>query len=131
MGPRHEPIVAEHLRPLGIRYDADVAAEVAEAASLLQAVRATAAWRLHQEGVDPDRSFPSSHDGRFFRGRARRKPSSSCSIRRGGPTSPATWRGTSSAAGSWTTTRAASPACSMSSSYPTTWSGHTGGALSA
>ena len=54
MGPRHEPIVSEHLRPLGIRYDADLAAEVAEASVLLQAVRATAAWRLHQEGVDPD-----------------------------------------------------------------------------
>ena len=54
MGPRHEPIVAGHLRPLGIRYDADLAAEVADASVLLQAVRATAAWRLHQEGADPE-----------------------------------------------------------------------------
>jgi hypothetical protein len=49
MGPRPEPVVAEHLRPLGIRYDAEVAASVASAAEALAAVRGNAAWLLHQE----------------------------------------------------------------------------------
>lgn len=39
MGPRHEPAVAEHFAPLGIRYDADAAHEIAEASVVLQAVR--------------------------------------------------------------------------------------------
>jgi hypothetical protein len=54
MGGRHEKAVAEHFAPLGIRYDADTAGEIAEAAVVLSGVRATAAWRLHAEGVDPD-----------------------------------------------------------------------------
>jgi hypothetical protein len=54
MGPRPEPVAAEHFAPLGIRYDADVAAEIADASVVLQAVRATAAWRLHEEGADPE-----------------------------------------------------------------------------
>jgi hypothetical protein len=54
MGPRPEPVAAKHFASLGIRYDADAAAEIADASVVLQAVRATAAWRLHQEGVDPE-----------------------------------------------------------------------------
>jgi len=53
LGARPEPIVAEHLRPLGIRYDAEVIAAVSEASEALGAVRANAAWRLHAEGADP------------------------------------------------------------------------------
>ncbi len=54
LGPRPEAVVAEHLRPLGIRYDAEVIAAVSEASEALGAVRANAAWRLHAEGADPD-----------------------------------------------------------------------------
>ena len=46
--------MAEHLRPLGIRYDAEVVAAVAEAGEALGAVRANAAWRLHADGADPE-----------------------------------------------------------------------------
>ena len=54
LGPRPEPVVAGHLRPLGIRYDAEVIAAVSEAGEALGAVRGNAAWRLHAEGADPD-----------------------------------------------------------------------------
>ncbi len=54
LGPRPESVVAEHLRPLGIRYDAEVIAAVSEASEALGAVRANAAWRLHAEGADPE-----------------------------------------------------------------------------
>ncbi len=54
LGPRPEPVVSEHLRPLGIRYDTEVIAAVAEASEALGAVRANAAWRLHAEGADPE-----------------------------------------------------------------------------
>jgi hypothetical protein len=54
LGPRPEPVVAEHLRPLGIRYDAEVIAAVSEASEALGAVRANAAWRLHAEGADAE-----------------------------------------------------------------------------
>ena len=55
VGRRPEPVVAAHLRPLGIRYDAEVIAAVAEAGEALGAVRANAAWQLHAEGVDPEK----------------------------------------------------------------------------
>ncbi|HUY64989.1 MAG TPA: hypothetical protein VMV14_10810 [Acidimicrobiales bacterium] len=55
MGERPEALVAEHLRPLGIRYDAEVVAAVAEASEALAAVRGNAALALHAEGVGPDR----------------------------------------------------------------------------
>jgi hypothetical protein len=48
-GSRPEALIAEHLRPLGVRYDAEVIATVAEASETLAAVRANAAWMLHQE----------------------------------------------------------------------------------
>jgi len=54
LGPRPEPFVAEHLRPLGIRYDSEVIAAVSEASEALGAVRANAAWRLHAEDADPE-----------------------------------------------------------------------------
>jgi len=54
LGARPEPIVAEHLRPLGIRYDTEVIAAMSEASETLGAVRANAAWRLHAEGADPE-----------------------------------------------------------------------------
>ena len=54
MGRRPEAGVAEHLRPLGIRYDAEVVAAVAEAGEALGAVRQNAAFRLHEDGADPD-----------------------------------------------------------------------------
>lgn len=54
LGPQPEPAVAEHLAPLGIRYDADVAAAVAEAAEALAWVRSNAAIRLHDGGAGED-----------------------------------------------------------------------------
>ena len=50
LGRRPEPVVAEHLRPLGVRYDADVAAAVAEAGEALSWVRSNAAIGLHDGG---------------------------------------------------------------------------------
>ncbi len=54
MGRRPEAVVADHLRPLGIRYDADVVAAVAEAGEALGGVRQNAAFRLHEDGADPE-----------------------------------------------------------------------------
>jgi len=54
MGRRPERTVAEHFRPLGIPYDPDVVAIVSEAAEALRGVSATAAFRLHEDGADPD-----------------------------------------------------------------------------
>jgi hypothetical protein len=51
---RHE-MVAEHLRPLGIRYDAEIASAVAEAGELLgNAVRGNVALLLHVDGASQD-----------------------------------------------------------------------------
>lgn len=54
MGRRPEKVVAGHLAPLGIRYDAEVVAAVAEAGEALGAVRQNAAFRLHEDGADPE-----------------------------------------------------------------------------
>jgi hypothetical protein len=54
LGRRPEPVVAEHLAPLGVRYDAEVAAAVAEASESLSWVRSNAAIRLHDEGASVD-----------------------------------------------------------------------------
>ncbi len=52
---RHcEEQVADHMRPLGIRYDTEVVAAVADAGEALGAVRTNAAFRLHEDGADPD-----------------------------------------------------------------------------
>lgn len=53
-GPRPEPAVAEHLHPLGVRYDTEVVASVAVASEALGAVRQNAAFRLHEDGADPE-----------------------------------------------------------------------------
>jgi hypothetical protein len=49
---RPEAMVASHLRPLGIPYDADLVAQVSIAGDTLNAVRANAALLLHDEGLD-------------------------------------------------------------------------------
>jgi hypothetical protein len=54
LGRRPEGAVAEHLVPLGIRYDADVAGEVAEAGEALSWVRSNAAIHLHDSGRPVD-----------------------------------------------------------------------------
>jgi hypothetical protein len=54
MGRRPEEAVAAHLRPLGIRYDAETVATVAEAGEALGAVRQNAAFRLHEDGADAE-----------------------------------------------------------------------------
>ena len=54
MGQRPEPTVSEHLRPLGIPYDAEVVAEVAQAGESLNYVRQNAALLLHEDGADVD-----------------------------------------------------------------------------
>jgi hypothetical protein len=54
MGRRPEVAVAAHLRPLGIRYDTEVVAAVSEAGEALGAVRQNAAFRLHEDGADPE-----------------------------------------------------------------------------
>jgi hypothetical protein len=53
LGPRPEPAVADHFRPLGVRYDAEVAAAAAQAGEDLGMVRSNAALLLHEDGVDP------------------------------------------------------------------------------
>lgn len=54
VGRRPEAFVAEHLRPLGIDFDPEVVAVVAEAGEALSGVRANAAFRLHEDGADPE-----------------------------------------------------------------------------
>jgi hypothetical protein len=54
MGRRPEQRIAEHLRPLGIAYEPEVVAVVAEASEALAAVRANAAFRLHEDGAAPE-----------------------------------------------------------------------------
>jgi hypothetical protein len=53
-GRHPEAKVADHMAPLGIRYDTDVVAAVADAGEALGAVRTNAAFRLHEDGADPD-----------------------------------------------------------------------------
>jgi len=53
-GAHPEPIVAEHLRPLHIPYDPDAVAVVRTASESLASVRALAAFRLHEDGADPE-----------------------------------------------------------------------------
>src|SRR5262249_43901317 len=45
---------AEHLRPLGIPYDADLMGVVSEATEALGRVRGNTALLLHEEGADED-----------------------------------------------------------------------------
>ena len=53
-GPRPEPMVASHLAPLGIPYDADLLAAVAPATQILGSVRGNAALMLNDGGADED-----------------------------------------------------------------------------
>jgi len=53
-GERPESMVASHLVPLGIPFDADLAAQVSIAGEALGAVRGNAALLLHEQGADPD-----------------------------------------------------------------------------
>ena len=54
VGRRPEQVLAEHLRPLGIPYEADVVAEVSVAAEALSAVRGNAAILVHDGGRPAD-----------------------------------------------------------------------------
>lgn len=54
MGRHPEELVAEHLVPLGIPYDPELIAVTSEAGEVLGAVRGLAAFRLHEDGADPD-----------------------------------------------------------------------------
>jgi hypothetical protein len=49
-GSRPEPVLAEHLRPLGIPYDADLVGQVSVAAEALGAARGNAAILVHDRG---------------------------------------------------------------------------------
>ncbi len=51
-GSRPEPVVAGHLRPLGIAYDADLVAQLSQAGEALGRVRGNAALLLHEKGAD-------------------------------------------------------------------------------
>lgn len=53
-GPDPDALVAEHLRSVGLAFDAATASEVRRAASGLDAVRGNAAWMLHAEGASVD-----------------------------------------------------------------------------
>ena len=53
-GRRPEPVVASHLRPLGIGYDADLVAELSIAGESLGQVRGNAALMLHDQGASVD-----------------------------------------------------------------------------
>jgi hypothetical protein len=54
LGRHYEPLVAEHLHPLGIRYDTEAVAAVSEASEDLGGLRGNAALMLHEDGTDPD-----------------------------------------------------------------------------
>jgi hypothetical protein len=49
-----DDVVAGHLRPLGVRFDAEVSAKVREAGEALNGVRGNLALLLHDEGKDVD-----------------------------------------------------------------------------
>lgn len=53
-GQRPEPVVAEHLQPLSVPYDADLVGQLAVAGEALGAVRGNAAILIHDRGMDPD-----------------------------------------------------------------------------
>ncbi|MBA2283821.1 MAG: DUF885 domain-containing protein [Acidimicrobiia bacterium] len=53
-GERPEAVEADHLKPLGIPFDAEVAARARQAAEALNAVRGNLALLLHVDGADPD-----------------------------------------------------------------------------
>lgn len=54
VGPEPEEVVASHLRPLGVPYDAEVVAAVRTAGEALAAVRGNVALLLHRDGGSGD-----------------------------------------------------------------------------
>jgi hypothetical protein len=54
LGPHHEPVLAEILQPLGIRYDTEVVAAVGAAAEAIGSVRGNAALLVHDRGRPVD-----------------------------------------------------------------------------
>jgi hypothetical protein len=54
VGRRPEQVIGEHLRALGIPYDPDVVAVIAEATEAQSAIRNEAALRLHEDRIDPE-----------------------------------------------------------------------------
>jgi hypothetical protein len=54
MGRRPEALVAEHMWAHGLPYEPEVVAAASEAGEALGAVRANAAFRLHEDGADPE-----------------------------------------------------------------------------
>lgn len=54
LGPLPEPILAEHLHPLGVRYDAEVVAAVASAGEAIGGVRGNVALMLNDGNADVD-----------------------------------------------------------------------------
>ena len=54
MGRHPEETVAEHMHALGIRYDTEVVGAVSTAGEALGGVRQNAAFRLHEDGADPE-----------------------------------------------------------------------------
>ncbi|HEX6395128.1 MAG TPA: hypothetical protein VFZ97_16965 [Acidimicrobiales bacterium] len=52
-GRRPEPVVAEHLKPLGIPYDPGLVGHLAVAGEALGAVRGNAAILIHDRGMEP------------------------------------------------------------------------------
>ena len=53
-GRRPEPVIAEHLAPLGVPYDADLVGQLTVAGEALGAVRGNAAILIHDRGMSPD-----------------------------------------------------------------------------
>jgi hypothetical protein len=53
-GERPEPVVADHLRPLGVPYDPEVVAAVSVASEALANVRGNVAFLLHEHGATAD-----------------------------------------------------------------------------
>ena len=104
-GARPEPTVADHLRPLGIPYDAEVAARVSQATEALDGVRGNVASCCTTAASIPTMPSPTRSGGRCCRRLERRRSCSSRRTRRGGPTSSATSTGSGSAARSPPATR--------------------------
>ncbi len=55
-GVRPEPVIEEHLKPLGVPYDAELAGVVSEAAESLGSVRGNAAIGIHERGWSFDQA---------------------------------------------------------------------------
>jgi len=53
-GQRPEPVIAEHLKPLGIPYDPDLVAALSKTADVMNGVRGNVAWMLHEDHTDPE-----------------------------------------------------------------------------